>query len=55
MSERIDVSDTNYVPEAALKERKLEAAVDRMSKKKRSELQWKLDEYNEDAGGTINK
>ena len=53
MSEWIDVSDTNYAQKEALKERELEAVVDRMSIEKRSELRQKLDECNEEEGKAI--
>jgi hypothetical protein len=38
MSDSVDISDSHYGQEAALKERELEAAVYNMSREKRNEL-----------------
>ncbi len=46
MSDSVDVSDTHYGQEAALKIRELEAVVDSMSQEKRNKLQRKLNEHD---------
>ena len=43
MSDDIDIKDTHYGCELALKERELEATLDNMSQEKREELRRKLD------------
>jgi hypothetical protein len=44
MPDCVNIGDTHYGLEAALKERELEAAVYMMSREKRNELQWTLKE-----------
>jgi hypothetical protein len=46
MSDNIDIKDTHYGRELALKERELEATLDNMSQEKRQELRRKLDELD---------
>ena len=46
MSDKIDIKDTHYGRELALKERELEAMLDNMSQEKRRELRRKLDELD---------
>lgn len=46
MSDEIDIKDTHYGRELALKERELEASLDNMSREKRQELRQKLDELD---------
>ena len=46
MSDDIDIKDTHYGCELALKERELEATLDNMSQEKREELRQKLDELD---------
>ena len=46
MSDKIDIKDTHYGRELALKERELEAVLDNMSQEKRQELRRKMDELD---------